>query len=84
MRQQEYNSPADSQIHRIMDIYLKKHSGKACHDLLAAWAMINPNSVEWEEVEIYYDQGKVGSRLKSGTNTFISVGYDKDKFWGSI
>jgi pyrimidine-specific ribonucleoside hydrolase len=74
----------NSTIKRIMDIYLQKHDGKAFHDLLAAWAMLNPNDVEWEEVEIYYDKNQVGSRLCKGTNTFISVGYDADKFWSSI
>jgi pyrimidine-specific ribonucleoside hydrolase len=71
-------------IRRIMDIYLQKHDGKAFHDLLAAWAMINPEHVQWEEVEIYYEQNKVGSRLCKATNTFISVDYDADKFWDSI
>lgn len=71
-------------IKRIMDIYLQRHDGKAFHDLLAAWAMMNPDSVDWEEVGIYYEQGKVGSEIKKGTNTFISVNYDKDKFWDSI
>jgi pyrimidine-specific ribonucleoside hydrolase len=71
-------------IKRIMDIYLQKHDGKAFHDLLAAWAMMNVEHVQWEEVEIYYDKNQVGSRLVKGTNTFISVDYDAEKFWASI
>jgi len=71
-------------IKRIMDIYLKKHGQKAFHDLLAAWAMLNPDAMDWEEVRIFYDTGKVGSIKEKGTNTFISVGYDADKFWSTI
>ena len=71
-------------IQRVMDIYLQEHDGKAFHDLLAAWAMLNPDGVDWAEVEIYYEQNKVGSRLVEGTNTFISTGYDVERFWSTI
>ncbi len=71
-------------IKRIMDIYLQRHDQKAFHDLLAAWAMLNPQFMEWAEVEMYYVENRVGCRLSPGSNTFISVGYDADKFWGTI
>jgi pyrimidine-specific ribonucleoside hydrolase len=67
-------------IYEGMGIYLKnKPQGKLFHDPLAAAAMINPDICEWREVEIYRHKGKWGSRLKEGTNTFISIKADRQK-----
>lgn len=71
-------------IKRIMDVYLKEHDQKAFHDLLAAFALLHPEFMEWAEVEMYYVENRVGCRLSPGSNTFISIGYDADKFWDTI
>jgi pyrimidine-specific ribonucleoside hydrolase len=64
-----------------MDKYLKKHpDGKKFHDPLAACAAINEDIIEWREVEIYREKGKWGSKLSPGSNTFISIDYDKERF----
>jgi pyrimidine-specific ribonucleoside hydrolase len=69
-----------SLLYKGMDVYLKnKPRGKLFHDPLAAAAMINPDICEWREVEIYRHKGKWGSRLKEGTNTFISIKADRQK-----
>lgn len=68
-------------IVEAMEIYLKSHhDGKMLHDPLAAATAIDRNVCEFKEVEIYREKGEWGSRLKNGTNTFISVAVDKDKF----
>ncbi len=64
-----------------MEYYLKhKPSGKAFHDPLAACAAIDPSIIDFREVEIYREKGEWGSRLADGSNTFISISYDREKF----
>jgi pyrimidine-specific ribonucleoside hydrolase len=68
-------------IYKGMEIYLaKKPKGKLFHDPLAAASMINPEICQWKEVELYRRHGQWGSKLKDGTNTFISISADRDKF----
>jgi inosine-uridine nucleoside N-ribohydrolase len=61
-----------------------KPAGKLFHDPLAAATMINQSICEFKEVELYYEKGCFGSELKNGTNTFISVKFDKDKFFKTL
>ena len=76
-----YKNAALNLLYKGMNIYLEnKPKGKLFHDPLAAAAMINPDICEWREVELYRRKGKWGSVLKNGTNTFISVKADRDKF----
>jgi pyrimidine-specific ribonucleoside hydrolase len=76
-----FKSPGINMIYRGMQIYLaKKSKGKLFHDPLAAASMINPDICQWKEVELYRQHGKWGSRLKEGTNTFISITADREKF----
>ncbi len=64
-----------------MERYLTKKSyGKAFHDPLAACTAISADCCEFREVEIYREKGEWGSRLKTGTNTFISIKCNRDKF----
>lgn len=64
-----------------MEKYLdKKSDGKAFHDPLAACVAISSDCCEFREVEIYREKGEWGSRLKNGTNTFISVKCNREKF----
>jgi pyrimidine-specific ribonucleoside hydrolase len=58
----------------------RKPDGKKLHDPLAAMALLHPEIFEFKEVELYRERGKWGSRLKEGTNTFISVKADYKKF----
>jgi pyrimidine-specific ribonucleoside hydrolase len=64
-----------------MEKYLKKKSsGKAFHDPLAACVAISSDCCEFREVELYRERGEWGSRLKAGTNTFISIKCNRDRF----
>lgn len=64
-----------------MDKYLdKKSGGKAFHDPLAACVAISADCCEFREVEIYRQKGEWGSKLKNGTNTFISVICNRERF----
>ena len=63
-----------------MEHYLKGKSGKAFHDPLAACVAIDPSICTFREVELYTQKGEWGSRLKEGTNTFITVAVDRDRF----
>lgn len=64
-----------------MDKYLEKHpKGKKFHDPLAACAAIDESIIDWREVEIFREKGKWGSRLRDGSNVWISVDYDREKF----
>lgn len=64
-----------------MDFYLKnKPSGKAFHDPLAACVAISTDCCEFKEVELYREKGEWGSRLADGTNTFISIKCNRDRF----
>ena len=68
-------------IVKAMDVYLTKNKhGKAFHDPLAACALIDRSMCEFKEVEIYRHKGECGSKHQSGTNTFISVSVDREKF----
>jgi inosine-uridine nucleoside N-ribohydrolase len=61
--------------------YLEKHpTGKAFHDPLAACTAIDPTICGFIEVDVYRERGEWGSRLASGTNTFISIKYDRNRF----
>lgn len=71
----------DGMIKKIMDIYLKEHSGKAFHDLLAASTLFDRDICEFKEVEMTNDANKWSCFEKPGTNTFISVGVNKERFW---
>jgi pyrimidine-specific ribonucleoside hydrolase len=64
-----------------MSKYLsKKPDGKAFHDPLAACVAISTDCCDFREVEIYRQKGEWGARLKEGTNTFISVNCNRDRF----
>ncbi len=74
----------DGMIKKIMEIYLQGHGEKAFHDLLAASVIFDRDICQFKEVEMYHDKNKWGCREKSGTNTFISVGVDKTRFWRNV
>jgi len=68
-------------IYEGMEYYLKRHpDGKKFHDPLAACSAIDENIIDWKEVEIFYTGGKWGSKLSFGTNTWISINYNKELF----
>lgn len=76
-----YNNAGLSLLVEGMDLYLKnKPGGKAFHDPLAACVAISSDCCEFREVEIYREKGEWGSRLKNGTNTFVSVKCNRDRF----
>lgn len=68
-----------------MDKYLRNtNHGKMLHDPLAAACLIDRTVCKFEEVEIFRERGEWGSVLKSGTNTYISVKVDKEKFYTTL
>jgi inosine-uridine nucleoside N-ribohydrolase len=68
-------------IWKGMDYYLMKHrAGKKFHDTLAACCAINESIGIWEEVELYRERDEWGSRLSTGSNTWIITDYDRVKF----
>jgi pyrimidine-specific ribonucleoside hydrolase len=72
-------------LYRGMAHYLERHpSGKLFHDPLAVCAAINPGVLEYREVELYREKGKWGSRLCSGTNTWISIKADHEAFFKTM
>lgn len=81
MKLKQNNNIGTQMIVQGMEVYLRKNKdGKKFHDPLAACALIDRTVCEFKEVELYREKGEWGSRLKSGTNTFISVSVDRDKF----
>ena len=64
-----------------MDAYLKnKPTGKKFHDPLAACCAIDKSIGTWAEVDLYCHHGQWGSKLSSGTNTWIITDYNHAKF----
>jgi pyrimidine-specific ribonucleoside hydrolase len=69
-------------IRELMDVYLERHpTGKLLHDPLAACCAVNRNICSFKEVEMYRERGEWGCHEKPGSNTFISVKVDKEKFY---
>lgn len=78
-------NPGLRMVYDGMSRYLAdKPEGKKFHDPLAVCAAINPGIIEFREVEVYRHRGEWGSRLASGTNTWISIHADADKFFDTM
>jgi len=67
-------------IWKAMDRYLFKKKEKKFHDPLAACAAIDKSIIEWREVSIFRDEVGWDLRLYNGSNIWISIDYDRDKF----
>lgn len=68
-----------------MEHYLHaRRGGKAIHDLVAAACAINPAIGVWAEVEVYRERGEWGARRCPGSNTWIIVGYDHERFLATL
>jgi hypothetical protein len=68
-----------------LDRYLlDKGVGKAMHDIVAAACVLDQRVCEFVEVEIYRQKGEWGARAASGTNTWISVGFDEQRFLATL
>jgi inosine-uridine nucleoside N-ribohydrolase len=77
----KHRSLALELIWKGMDVYLAKQpGGKKFHDPLAACCAIDESIGTWAEVEIYREKGQWGSRLASGTRTWIITDHDQEKF----
>lgn len=78
---EELHYPAFNEMLALMDKYLDGHpAGKLYHDPLAATAIISGEVITYEEVEVYRENGKWGSRKQEGTGTLISIHADKEHF----
>lgn len=68
-------------IYKGMELYLsKKKEGKKFHDPLAACVALDRSICIFKEVQLLRKGGKWGSEPKEGSNTFISIGVDQEKF----
>lgn len=68
-------------IYQGMGLYLSKNrAGKKFHDPLAACVAIDSSICTFREVKLVRKGGKWGSELTEGSNTFISIYADQDKF----
>lgn len=76
---------SNSIIYSCMSKYLSKHKGgKMLHDPLAVACLIDRDVCDFAEVEMFRQKGEWGCNKKQGTNTFISVGMDKKKFFETL
>jgi inosine-uridine nucleoside N-ribohydrolase len=79
--QHKHDNLALNLIWQGMDVYLKTNpSGKILHDPLAACCAIDPTIGTWAEVELYREGNAWGARLARGSDTWIIIDYDHDKF----
>merc|ERR1712232_214526 len=68
-------------MHDAMGVYLRfKPGGKKLHDPLALAVALDESVCTLKEVDVFAHKGQWGSRLCSGSNIWISVAYDPDKF----
>jgi inosine-uridine nucleoside N-ribohydrolase len=82
VREVQSNYLGLSLIFKGMDIYLNnKPSGKIFHDPLAACVAIEPSICEFKEVIMKRHKGEWGAEPAKGTQTFITISADKDKFF---
>lgn len=64
-----------------LDCYLRdKGVGKAMHDIVAAVVALDESVVELKEVNVYRERGEWGAQVKEGTQTWISVRINQDRF----
>lgn len=64
-----------------MDVYLRENpTGKLLHDPLTACCAIDETIGVWAEVELYREGNGWGAKLSPGSNTWIIVDYDHQKF----
>jgi len=63
-----------------MERRVKKYPPKKFHDPLAVCVAIDNSVCAFEEVEVYRVKNEWGSRKSSGTNTYITVSVNIDKF----
>ena len=77
----KHESQALTLIWQGMDVYLKDYpAGKMLHDPLAACCAIDRTIGTWAEVTLYREGNAWGARLSPGSNTWIIVDYDHEKF----
>merc|ERR1711924_143270 len=64
-----------------MDAYLKRQpGGKKLHDPLALAAAPDETVCQYSEVQMFVQKGQWGARPSLGSNTWISIDYDAQKF----
>lgn len=81
MEPHRFDSAGLDLVYQGMEKYLQKRpEGKKFHDPLAACVAVDPSIVEFREVEMVRRKGKWGAELKSGTNTWISIVADRERF----
>ncbi|OJJ17788.1 nucleoside hydrolase [marine bacterium AO1-C] len=78
---QKHLHPGYELIYKGMELYLSKNrAGKKFHDPLAACVALDQSICIFKEVKLLRKGGKWGSEPNEGTNTFISIYADQDKF----
>jgi len=64
-----------------MTSYRARHShNKALHDPLAACTALDPSICTFVEAQVYREKGQWGSRAMAGTDTWVAVKHDQERF----
>lgn len=72
-------------ISEVMHKYLNfKPGGKKLHDILAGACAIDQSIFKYVEGNLYPFKNGYGTKLENNTNTFVSIDYDKDKFFSCL
>ena len=71
-------------VGKCLRLFPRKRPEKAFHDLLAASVIFDRDICQFKEVEVYHEKNLWGCFEKTGSNTFISVGVDKERFWRTL
>lgn len=58
----------------------QRGDGKKLHDPLAMAAVVDEAVCNFREVHVFNDRQGWGSVLQAGTNTWISIDYDDERF----
>lgn len=78
-------TPGLTMIYEGMECYLRESpEGKLFHDPLAACVAIDPSIATFVEVEVYRAKGEWGARESRGTNTFITIAADHERFFRTL
>jgi len=75
--------PGLALVYAGMELYLQNKE-KLFYDPFAVCVAINPQVVDFREVQMYTNRNEWGARLAQGTNTFISVKANKEAFFMTL
>ncbi|MBW4522658.1 MAG: nucleoside hydrolase [Scytolyngbya sp. HA4215-MV1] len=78
-------TPGLALIYAGMECYLREiPDGKLFHDPLAACVAVDRSIVTLIEVDVYHEKGKWGAKRALGTNTFITIAVNHERFFQTL